>query len=375
MATVQVGYRRLYDAVGCALRSVDEHSYSMPVGDQLTVRVYFGPHPPVGVTEITAGKYIGPGANGEVQFRHVKDAADSRYAGHFFTEIVVHRTIEVPDELRARLHASDPDAPSEIFAKCSPYKPELQELVDCVAGAIGLKVQRQFVLEVISDSNVIFREDGDPAVQMVSPALELIDSISLSAEGLLQTERLLAAVVSAPADARAVLSSAFFWLLRAWPERDRVSKFVALFIPLEIILAEYTAGPQTELRQQGRAIRKLIRQHGGSECDSLMVFFNGLMESQHPTLSSRFKRLAETAGLRGWEADVAAFDHFNLVRNALVHRGEPEVSMSITVGEGEVRLMEDLVERYLSLHLFGNADVYRSTRRWRISAQQATDTE
>jgi len=110
---------------------------------------------------------------------------------------------------------------------------------------------------------------------MVSPALELIDSISLSAEGLLQTERLLAAVVSAPADARAVLSSAFFWLLRAWPERDRVSKFVALFIPLEIILAEYTAGPQTELRQQGRAIRKLIRQHGGSECDSLMVFFNG----------------------------------------------------------------------------------------------------
>ena len=48
------------------------------------------------------------------------------------------------------------------------------------------------------------------------------------------------------------------------------------------------------------------------------------------------------------------------MRNALLHRGEPNITTRITLIEEEVWDLEDLVERDVSFMLFGDGRVYLS---------------
>src|SRR5207253_1520661 len=82
-----------------------------------------------------------------------------------------------------------------------------------------------------------------------------------------------------------------------------------------------------------------------------------------------FAHLAKEAALPGWEGDVEAFRRYNRMRNALVHRGDPDVRLHVNVGEDELHSLEDLVERYISRMLFGDAMVYSS--RWRPNTSPA----
>jgi hypothetical protein len=61
---------------------------------------------------------------------------------------------------------------------------------------------------------------------------------------------------------------------------------------------------------------------------------------------------------------VAAFVQFNKLRNALMHQGEPGVELIVSVGDEEVRQLEDLVERYVCHRLFGDSAVYHTKYRW-----------
>lgn len=60
---------------------------------------------------------------------------------------------------------------------------------------------------------------------------------------------------------------------------------------------------------------------------------------------------------------MQAFRKFNRLRNGLIHRGDPKVRFHVTVGDDEAAELSDLVERYISLRLFGDMAVYKS--RWR----------
>ncbi len=75
-------------------------------------------------------------------------------------------------------------------------------------------------------------------------------------------------------------------------------------------------------------------------------------------MNTRFEELASQTKLQGWQHDVDAFKKFNKQRNELLHHGDPAVSITVSVTEDEVRHFQDLVERYISLVLFGDAQVY-----------------
>ena len=82
-----------------------------------------------------------------------------------------------------------------------------------------------------------------------------------------------------------------------------------------------------------------------------------------PSLSEKFVHIAAEANLPDWKEDVEAFKKFNLIRNGLIHQGKQKVSFHIAVGEvSEQRVaeLEDLVERYVNWHLFGESKIYQS---------------
>ena len=60
MAEERVGYRRLYDSMGCSLVDREELDLSVSL-DNLYVQVYLGPRPKLGITVSQSGKYIVPG--------------------------------------------------------------------------------------------------------------------------------------------------------------------------------------------------------------------------------------------------------------------------------------------------------------------------
>jgi hypothetical protein len=173
----------------------------------------------------------------------------------------------------------------------------------------------------------------------------------------------------ASVEAREFGISVFRWMLRAWVERDIISKFTALFIPLEIILSGY--GKENEYDKEKlkkyEQIRELIS--GKPESEALLKLFNSLVQSQQPSLVSRFEGLANEAKLAGFESHVIAFKRFNKIRNKLLHQGDPNVKLEVPINdeslEQETQQLEDLVERYVSWTLFRDQVVYPS--RWRKS--------
>src|SRR5438132_1516444 len=105
MGTERVGYRRLYDAIGCSLADRQELHITFPLND-LEIWVYLGPKPKFGITVSHGGKYVVPG---EVSLMAVseykKDASESSYPHHFFTEISCIKHVEVSDDVSRAFHA------------------------------------------------------------------------------------------------------------------------------------------------------------------------------------------------------------------------------------------------------------------------------
>lgn len=101
-------------------------------------------------------------------------------------------------------------------------------------------------------------------------------------------------------------------------------------------------------RQHLEKIHELIHTYGGEQQEDLQALFNWLVRNQRPSLIDRFSLFAEQARLPGWENDIQAFRQFNRIRNGLIHRGDPNVRIHVTISENEVRALEDLTERYVN---------------------------
>jgi hypothetical protein len=141
---------------------------------------------------------------------------------------------------------------------------------------------------------------------------------------------------------------ALSWLLRAWNRRDPVDEFVALFIPLEIIMQGYKPNV---VKDTGSAtkIRTLLRAHSGSEAEALIKYFDELLRKQMPpSLASRFEAMARASKFSCWEADVENFRRFTRIRNALVHRGDRYVETTESLQKKDIRALEELVTRYMN---------------------------
>lgn len=151
------------------------------------------------------------------------------------------------------------------------------------------------------------------------------------------------------------------WLLKAWRERDHIAKFMYLFIPLEAVLPSADS-TQPDSETELDAIESLIKNSDAPNKDKLLQFIKRTKTKFSPTLNARFEMFARENSIPGWELDVKAFRKFNRMRNLLLHTGNKNLSSHINF-EDNLRTLEDLVERYVSLALLGTANVYSS--KWR----------
>lgn len=366
MAEERVGYRRLYDSMGCSLVDREELDLSVSL-DNLYIQVYLGPRPKLGITVSQSGKYIVPGETSlMITAEYKKDATESSYPRHFFTEICCSKLVQVPEDVSIAFRAKDPKGHDELLRLAEQDAERFISTADLISGAIGLRFHRQFVLEIINENFFALQSDNDYAFNQASPGLELLEGIALNPNGIEALRNLLKAISQAPTAAHDFGASALAWLLQAWSERDTISKFMALFIPIEIILAGQSGNPDNEKLENASKIRDLIKLHGQAETKNLLAFFNQIVGQQQPSLVSRFEEVARAAQLEGWETDVAAFRRFNSIRNKLLHRGEQKVQLVISLGEGlqeETHELEDIAERYVSWSLFRDGVVYKS--QWR----------
>ena len=157
-------------------------------------------------------------------------------------------------------------------------------------------------------------------------------------------------------------SEVLAWLLRAWGAEDPILRFVSLFIPLDCIIPGMPHSKDAWEQTRSELLALIQKQSQAEECDQLINFVTEL-RFQSPSIVSRFEVWATQAALPGWTQDIAAFKQFQKMRNLLVHAGRKGFESRITVGEKDVRTLEDITERYVSLALFGDANVYQSRKR------------
>ena len=137
-------------------------------------------------------------------------------------------------------------------------------------------------------------------------------------------------------------------------KQDIISKFNALFIPLEMILEGVEGEMPQEQRQQIEKLYNFITtsDEEAKEKEALKRLLDRLVKNQRPSLRDRFTIFARQTNLPGCENDIRAFTKFNGIRNGLLHRGDSNVRIHVSIGEQEVHTLEDLAERYVCYYLF-----------------------
>lgn len=361
MTRERVGYRRLYDAIGCSLAEGSELRIEFPMRSPLSAQVYLGPKPSFGISIQTAGDgFIVPGEeNVLVKVEHKSDASQSSYPRKFFTEVCCSLEVNVPEDVSAAFHQKDTKARDEVLRLAEEHEAALKNTADFVAGVVGLRFHRQFVIKVICENFYALREDG-PVIQSYGPWAEVLQGLALNPQGAENLAAILKVCGQGEPGLQEFAGDVFGWLLRAWTERDSVSRFLSLFVPLEMILQGQGTG---EPAAEWETIRELIKTHAPDLRQTLLAFLDRVQGLDRPSLNERFEAMARGSGHPGWEADVQAFRKFNALRNALLHRGDPRVKFHVTVGDDEAKEMGDLVERYVSLRFFQDMAVYPS--KWR----------
>lgn len=360
----RIGLRRLFEAPGCSLSNREEVAVDLIVSEHFHVRIYLGLRPEHGIQIVSgAPKYLIPGSPMALsEFTIASDATTTQHSGKFYLEIAVSRPAEStnPDIEPGKVR-------EELLRQAQSSAPEFSNIIDLIAGIIGLRFHRQFILEPL-DENTFAWEGETPSRNFTGPIYEILQDLKLTDYGIARLEAYRGVLQNLAEEPRRKLGLVFHWLLRAWRERDPVYRFVAFFLPLEAVLSIVKIARDSEQKEQIECIRRLIRAQKREDGADLISLINKGFERLSPTLDDKFAALAEAAQLPGWQGDVEAFRRFKRFRNALVHRGDISVQHRLTVGADEVRTLEDLVERYVNHVIFRDDQVYQS--RWRPQMNQ-----
>lgn len=346
--------------MGCSLADRIEHDLQFMVGTT-HVQVYMGPKPKFGIAVTAGDKYVLPGQTSQMlKVEYHRDAAKSSFPRKFFTEIFSWTEVEVSSKISEDFHSKQPNSEKPLLQLAHTDSELFNSAVDIVAATIGLRYHWQFLTKIINENFIAIRDNNEPAFDITSPAMRVLEDVRLKTEGITILSKELERLTELNEGSWQNAADILLWLMRAWVENDTLTKFVNLFIPLEMILSRYAGENNQRLAEQAQSIRAIIHEHQGGNNEDLIDCVNHLMERQRPSLSSRFEEMVYDAKMVGWEGDILAFKKFNNMRNALLHRGQVNITTRITVHEEEVRDLEDLVERYISFGLFGDGRVYQS---------------
>ncbi len=364
----RIGYRYLFDSKGCSLSGHKEAKINLVVSEKYDVQLYFGPKPKYKIDSVVGcSKYYIPGTKTPLGKSELNsDASQSSDHGPFFLEIVVSTKADTVD--------ADNVATRDFLLKQADIRrSEFKNVINLVAGIVGLRFHRQFVLELLNE-NALAWEGQEPFKRFAGPVVEILEPLFLNDNGIKHLEGIGEKLKSLSCEDAQEYSLIFHWLLRAWHERDILYQFIDLFIPLECVLNMLSdAKINIEDKRKAKTIRTSIKKYAGENSKDLLHFFNKLFECLRPTLDETFVELAQIAKLPGWENDIEAFRKFKRMRNDLFHGSGKDVKQKLSVGDNEVREFSDLVERYVNYFFFKDKNVYRS--RWRPEIRETGNNE
>lgn len=363
MPIATIGIRRLYDALGVGTPDLGEIHQKVDLAIGKTVTLYLGPNPPMGITSLKGSQYGIPGRMSNIFHTNTK------YEASCFLEI----TISVPHEITLQeldlLKERHKETQEELLKEVKKRIASSEYLIDVISGILGLRVHRQFVLKPLIESYFLLCE-FETVNSFTGPVMEMLEGLKINSNTGPHLRRLLEGMTKMPEDTLLKGGAILHWLLRAWRERDYISKFMYLFIPLEAIL-ESTSELATDAKADLMSLEAIVSSSNAHNKASLLQFLSRAKTKFAPTLNSRFEEFARHAAIPGWELDVKAFKKYNRMRNLLLHTGNKNVCNHINIEEN-TRTLEDLVERYVSIALLNSPDVYQS--RWRPQRETANPT-
>jgi len=364
MKTVRVGHSRLYNARGCSLLGRDEVLLRFTFG-AIDVEAYVGPNP----RHIILGFKVGPPQPKAPEVRDRLARArgydwppPEKFPADLYTELAATEEIQVDDALAVAFQARDKAARDEMLRRAAEREPSLTTALDYVAGVLGLCLHSLFVRTPIVEQHYAYRAEGAPYAIGTNMSLKVRATYQwdVSDAGLTVTKSRMPTLRRGRTWEKA--AEVLAWLLRAWAAEDPVLEFVSLFIPLERVIPELPPMGKDAWDQKRSAILAIIEKEASAQDRNELSKFLTDLRSPPSPLASRFKRWATDAALPGWEQDIVAFTQFNKMRNLLVHAGNRRVKSHITVAADDVRTLEDMAARYVSLALFGDANVYQIPR-------------
>ncbi len=317
MATVRIGYRRLYDSMGCSIANQETIHIIFPFGQHLQVEIYIGNKPKFGIwTETGHEDYLIPGTQATLgNYTYHGDATQSPYPRTFFTEISCSLIEEVTEELFEAFYRDDPVAGQELISRAKAHTDEFCMVADLLSGVIGLRFHPQFIIKLVSEGFIAFHDDKR-SVDNASSPIRLLESIQLHQMGITVLRQLFPEIGKAENKVAKKGSQVLGWLIRAWAERDIISKFNALFIPLEMILEGIQGEMPEDQRRQVEKLQTLIDISGeeNREKKALRRLLDRLVKNQRPSLIDRFAMFAEQAKMPGWKNDIKAFKKYDGTR-------------------------------------------------------------
>ncbi|MBI2884262.1 MAG: hypothetical protein HYY11_10240 [Candidatus Methylomirabilis oxyfera] len=354
MPTVTLGTRRLYDALGVETAAIGEflHKVDLTIGKSITL--YLGPTPPLGIMSLEGAQYGIPGQNSLMLH------TNNNYEAPCFLEIAILASRDITPHQLSLLQEENKETREALLETERKNSESSEQLLDVISGILGLRLHRQLVLKPLVENSFLGGE-FKPVSSFVGPAMEMLESIKANSNTGPHVLRLLEGMADIPEDVLRKGGAILHWLLKAWRERDVISKFIYLFIPLEAIL-QSTAELATDSKVNLESLEAIVRSSDVHDKESLLQFLDRAKTKFGPTLNSRFEEFARRAAIPGWELDSEAFKKYNRMRNLLLHAGHRNVRSHINF-EKNTRTLEDLVERYVSIALLGSPDVYPS--RWR----------
>jgi hypothetical protein len=281
-----------------------------------------------------------------------------KFPADLYIELVASKEIDLQEDLVKKFNEKDKEARSKVGEAGEKYIPELKKVLDYAAGLIGLRINSELVrvpiLEV--DQFYCYRQ-GTSYSFTTGFKLNLVKEVEInSSEGgawyfLKRISRLRAG------NDQTKISESLGWMLRGWSSEDKVLKFVSFFTALESIMPKSKNPYLKEFELKKQQAEKIINSLQSENEKRILLEFIGLTKAPNP-LNASFEEWSKKLGLTGWKDDVKVFKIFNRTRNLLLHTGnlgdieKPEVK-----GE-EIVSLESLVTKYLSKHIYGDADSY-----------------
>jgi hypothetical protein len=189
MAIEKVGYRILYDSMGCSLKEHEELEVQFKM-ENINVMTYMGPKPKFGIILMESDKYFVPGETSKLlKANYRKDASKSLYPRKFFTEISCWKELEVSQEISNAFHSKKPKSHEPLINLAHADAELFNSIVDLVAATIGLRFHWQFIIKLINENYIAIRDTNDFAYDMAGQAMKILEGVHLKLKGMSNLNR------------------------------------------------------------------------------------------------------------------------------------------------------------------------------------------